>query len=98
MYGFDEITMEKPEKYIRGNSVYAMREKRIEEELKQMRERYQDLEAWTDEYLLTFINMPAGNYLRDYSSDELMDLDEAIDLLLDGNFSIVDVKNGVVHR
>lgn len=98
MYGFDEIIMAEPEKYIRGTSAYAMREKEIKKELKRMKEQYQDLDAWTDEDLVTFINMPAGNYLRDCLNDDyLTEMEEAIEMLLDGNYSVVEVEGGVVQ-
>ena len=100
MYGFDEIKMEKPEAYIVSDTLHAKRERKIKEETKQLRERYYSLDECGFDPLVSLINLPEGEYLLDYGNGfpEYLQMEEAVEVLLEGNYSIVTVKKGMVYR
>lgn len=100
MYGFDEIQMEKPKTYIVSSTLYAKREKHIKNRTREFEERYNNLYEWDFDTLVSLINLPEGQYLVDCSDGypAYIPMDEVIYTMLEGNFSMVNVKKGLVYR
>ena len=100
MNGFEEITMEKPEAYIRSEKKSHGRiyEEDIKEEIEMLKQQLNTLNRWNGSCIAVLSNLKPGMYIVDDTGGgpDYMPWNEAVEYFCDWNLAIpVTVKNGI---